>query len=63
MTNGKDRFSEVTVMDILQAVREDLPEILALQRIAFICEAEEFYYYSIDPMVQTLCELEELRIK
>jgi len=29
-------------MDILQAVREDLSEILALQRIAFTCEAEDF---------------------
>ncbi|MCD7917258.1 MAG: GNAT family N-acetyltransferase [Clostridiales bacterium] len=45
-------------MDILPADEKDLQEILALQRLAFAQEAEEFNNYGIDPMVQTLAELE-----
>jgi ribosomal protein S18 acetylase RimI-like enzyme len=42
-----------------QAAREDLKEILALQKLAFQTEAELLGDYSIEPLRQTLEELEE----
>ncbi len=46
-------------MIIEVAKYEDLPEILDLQRVAFTQEAEQFNNYEIDPMVQTLEELQK----
>jgi len=38
---------------ISKALREDLPEILALQRLAFVTEAELHGNYNIEPLTQT----------
>lgn len=46
-------------MKIKLAKRADLPEILALQKIAYKQEAEIYNDYSIPPLTQTLSELEE----
>ena len=46
-------------MEITKAVYEDLPEILQLQKLAYQSEAELLDDYSIQPMVQTLQELED----
>lgn len=44
---------------ILRAERDDLPEILALQRLAFIVEAELHGNYNIEPLTQTIESVEE----
>ena len=46
-------------MEIRLARKADLPEILALQKIAYKQEAEIYNDYSIPPLTQTLSELEE----
>ena len=42
---------------IVRAVREDLPEILELQHLAYISEAELFGNYNIQPLTETIEEL------
>lgn len=46
-------------MDILKANQCDLAEILQVQYMAFTREAEEFNDFNIEPMTQTLENLEE----
>jgi len=46
-------------MEILKAVKEDLTKILELQKFAFISEAELHNDYSIQPLTQTVEELEK----
>lgn len=43
---------------ILTAVKEDLPEILKIQHMAFQKEAEDFQDFNIEPLTQTLDVLE-----
>ena len=45
-------------MEIRLAKKADLPEILALQKVAYRQEAEIYNDYSIPPLTQTLSELE-----
>lgn len=45
-------------MKIQEATHADLPEILHLQRLAFLSEAEGLHKLDIPPMVQTLEEKE-----
>ena len=44
-------------MNILPALQQDLPEILALQRAAFAAEAQLVNDWNIPPLTQTLDEL------
>ena len=44
---------------IEKAHREDAAEILALQRLAYVSEAELYGDYRIPPLMQTLVELED----
>ncbi len=44
---------------IKRAGRADLPEILALQKLAFLSEAEIYGDYTIPPLTQTLEALEQ----
>ena len=46
-------------MEITKAVYEDLPQILDLQKTAFQSEAELLNDYTIQPLTQTLEELQE----
>jgi len=46
------------VTEIEKATFEDLPKILALQKIAYMSEANLLNYYTIQPLTQTLRELE-----
>jgi len=46
------------VTEIEKATFEDLPKILALQKIAYMSEANLLNYYTIQPLTQTLGELE-----
>ena len=46
-------------MVIKKAVYEDLPGILDLQKLAYLSEAQLLNNYSIQPLTQTLQELEE----
>ena len=46
-------------MEILKAKNVDLPEILALQYLAYQSEAELFKSRDIPPLKQTLEELQE----
>lgn len=46
-------------MNILPALQQDLPEILALQRAAFAAEAQLVNDWNIPPLTQTLEELAE----
>jgi ribosomal protein S18 acetylase RimI-like enzyme len=46
------------VTEIEKATFEDLPKILALQKIAYMSEANLLNYYTIQPLTQTLEELE-----
>ena len=50
---------EQTNMDIKKAAYEDLPEILNLQKLAYQSEAKLLNDYSIQPLTQTLAELED----
>jgi ribosomal protein S18 acetylase RimI-like enzyme len=45
-------------MQIKKATYEDLPQILNLQRLAYLSEAELLNDYSIQPLTQTLEDLE-----
>jgi ribosomal protein S18 acetylase RimI-like enzyme len=45
-------------MEIEKATFEDLPKILALQKLAYLSEAKLHNNYSIQPLTQTLEELE-----
>jgi GNAT superfamily N-acetyltransferase len=45
-------------MEILKATYEDLHKILSLQKIAYLSEAKLLNNYSIQPLMQTLEELE-----
>jgi ribosomal protein S18 acetylase RimI-like enzyme len=46
-------------MEILRATRNDLPEILDLQKSAYWSEAKLLNDYSIQPLAQTMEELEK----
>ena len=46
------------MMRIVHVLREDLPEILALQHLAFRSEAEMLGCETIPPLMQTLADLE-----
>ena len=46
------------MIEIVKAERTDLPEILELQKIAYRSEAELVNNYAIQPLTQTLQELE-----
>ncbi|MDR3000476.1 MAG: hypothetical protein LBU89_04340 [Fibromonadaceae bacterium] len=46
-------------MILLKAIFEDLAEILALQKLAYLSEAKLHNNYSIKPLLQTLDELEK----
>jgi len=46
-------------MEILKAVKEDLSKILELQKIAFLSEAEIHNDYKLQPLTQTIEELEK----
>jgi ribosomal protein S18 acetylase RimI-like enzyme len=46
-------------MKIRKATFEDLPQILDLQKSAFLSEAEALNDYAIQPLTQTLGELED----
>jgi len=46
-------------MQILKAGKEDLPRILELQKIAYISETEIHNDYKIQPLTQTIEELEK----
>ena len=45
-------------MEIIKAKFEDLPKILILQKLAYLSEAKIHNNYSIQPLLQTLEELE-----
>jgi len=45
-------------MEIIKANFEDLPKILHLQKLAYLSEAKIHNNYSIQPLLQTLDELE-----
>ena len=45
-------------MEIIKADFEDLPKILDLQKLAYLSEAKIHNNYSIQPLMQTLDELE-----
>jgi len=45
-------------MEIEKATIEDLPKILDLQKMAYMSEANLLNYYTIQPLTQTLEELE-----
>jgi len=45
-------------MEIKRAVYEDLPQILDLQKLAYLSEAKLVNNYSIQPLTQTLIELQ-----
>jgi ribosomal protein S18 acetylase RimI-like enzyme len=45
-------------MEIVKATFEDLPKILDLQKLAYLSEAKLHNNYSIQPLTQTLEELE-----
>jgi len=45
-------------MEIIKADFEDLPKILDLQKLAYLSEAKIHNNYSIQPLLQTLDELE-----
>ena len=46
-------------MIIKQALKEDLREILTLQKLAYQSEAEIYNDYSIPPLIQTLDKIKE----
>jgi hypothetical protein len=46
-------------MAILEAAQNDLPKILGLQKSAYLSEAKLLNNYSIQPLAQTLEELEK----
>jgi len=46
------------IMEIEKATIEDLPKILDLQKLAYMSEANLLNYYTIQPLTQTLEELE-----
>lgn len=46
------------IMEIEKATIEDLPKILDLQKLAYMGEANLLNYYTIQPLTQTLKELE-----
>jgi ribosomal protein S18 acetylase RimI-like enzyme len=46
-------------MDIERAKKEDLPEILALQKLAYRSEAEIYGNFEIQPLTQTLAQLQQ----
>ena len=46
-------------MVIEKAVLDDIPEILELQKLAYISEAEIYHDFSIPPLLQTLEEIKE----
>ncbi len=43
---------------IIQAYKADFPEILSIQKAAFISEAEFYQNFNIQPLTQTLDEME-----
>ena len=45
-------------MEIVKATQKDLPKILELQKLAYLSEAKLVNNYSIQPLTQTLEELE-----
>ena len=47
------------MITLTQATHEDLPEILKLQYDAFLSEADLLDNYSIQPLTQTLAEIEQ----
>ena len=46
-------------MDILKATKDDLSKILELQKIAYLSEAKIHNDYTIQPLTQTIGELEK----
>jgi ribosomal protein S18 acetylase RimI-like enzyme len=44
---------------VMVAVSSDFPSILEIQKKAFLSEAEFYQNYNIQPLTQTLCEMEE----
>ena len=46
------------IVNILRAEKNDLPKILELQKIAYLSEAEIHNDYSIQPLNQSIEELE-----
>jgi hypothetical protein len=46
-------------MAILKTAQNDLPKILGLQKLAYLSEAKLLNNYSIQPITQTLEELEK----
>ena len=50
-------------MEITKAAYNDLPEILKLQKLAYLSEAELHNNYTIQPLMQTLEELQNEFIK
>lgn len=47
-------------MEITLAVREDLKEILALQKLVYMENAERYNNYTIPPLVETIEEMENV---
>ena len=50
-------------MEIRKATQNDLPKILGLQKLAYLSEAKLLNNYSIQPLTQTLEELEKELLK
>jgi GNAT superfamily N-acetyltransferase len=50
---------EVIFMTIVKATQNDLPEIFDLQKLAYLSEAKLLNYYLIQPLTQTLDEVEQ----
>lgn len=46
-------------MDVQRAILSDCPEILSLQKLAYVSEAEIYDDFEIAPLVQTLDEIED----
>ena len=44
-------------MEILDATIDDAPEILSLQKLSYLSEAQMYNDYDIPPLTQTLEEL------
>jgi hypothetical protein len=50
-------MGEAHMVEILQATVADAPEILALQKLAYLSEAELYKDFTIPPLTQTIEEL------
>jgi ribosomal protein S18 acetylase RimI-like enzyme len=55
--SGYDRLWDWHIMNVEQATIDDAQEILALQKLAYISEAEIYNDFTIPPLHQTLDEI------